>query len=218
MSDAKVPGFLISLEGGEGCGKSTQLPLICDALRCAGHEIVQTREPGGTPIGSQLRALLLDPEYSLSPEAELFLMEAARAVHVQDVIRPALTRGAHVITDRFTDSTMVYQGAMRGLSRDFIDKASRLATRALEPDLTILFDIDPTIGLARRRRAGDLNHFDKAPLDFHRQVRAEYLNLASFHPSRIVVIRADQPINAVLHDVLDAIRTRLGLLSAQAPS
>ena len=214
MAAANAPsrrGRLISLEGGEGCGKTSALPRLAAALRAAGHLVVETREPGGTPIGMQLRSLLLNGDTPLPPTAELFLMEAARAIHVAQVIRPALAAGALVLTDRFTDSTLVYQGAVRQLDRSFLVWANLIATEGLVPDLTLYLDVEPSIGLARRRHTDTMNHFDQADLAVHETIRQAFHDLAAQAPHRIVTINAERDQDTVLQSLLHAVTTRLEL-------
>lgn len=191
-------GCLISLEGGEGSGKSTLLPCLADQLRAHGYSVIETREPGGTPPGLQIRTILLDRERHLPPVAELFLLEAARAIHVDHVIRPALDRGAVVLTDRYTDSTLVYQGSVRRLDPILLNRLNQVATDGLIPDLTLYLDLPPETGLARRRQTNDLNHFDRLSLEKHQTIRSAYRALAAQYPARIRTIDATVPPALVL--------------------
>jgi dTMP kinase len=183
----------IAFEGGEGAGKSSQISLLAEALTAAGHRVRQTHEPGATPLGQQIRALLLDSDRSISPRSEALLFAADRAHHVATVIRPALARGEVVITDRYVDSSLAYQGAGRTLVGDDVARLSRWATEGLVPDLTVLLDIAPLDGLRRvRGRDGDdgLDRLEKENLDFHERVRAEFRRLADAEPERYLVLDA----------------------------
>jgi dTMP kinase len=191
-------GWFITFEGGEGTGKSTQLGLLDEWLRTLGHRTVLTREPGGTALADAVRAILLDPALEPDGLSEIFLLEAARRDHVERVIRPALAEGAVVLCDRFTDSSLVYQGAVRGLGWDEVAALNRLATGSLEPNLTLVFDLDPAKALARAhtRNAEGKNHesrLDDEPAAFHRLVREGYLELARREPDRVRVIDAAGP-------------------------
>ncbi|HYM82042.1 MAG TPA: dTMP kinase [Candidatus Limnocylindria bacterium] len=185
-----MSGRFVTFEGGEGSGKSTQLQRLAARLREAGEDLVLVREPGGTPLAERIRALLLDPGFAPDPMAEVYLMEAARADLVVSVIRPALTAGRTVLCDRFADSTLAYQGGGRGIDCDLLVTFNDAATGGLIPDLTLLFDLDPRIGLARRDAHGATNRLDREPLAFHERVRAEYLRLAAAEPGRVLVIDA----------------------------
>ena len=197
-------GTFVALEGGEGAGKSTQLALLQQWLDERGHEIVVTREPGATPVGQQIRALLLDPATGrLAPRAEAMLYAADRAQHVAEVVRPALQRGAVVLTDRYVDSSLAYQGAGRELAVDEVARLSKWATDDLRPDLVVLLDIDPVIGLARVGSSPD--RIESESLNFHRRVRDGFLQLAEGDPDRYLVVPADAP--AV--EVFAAVRARL---------
>ena len=200
------PGTFVALEGGEGAGKSTQLLLLETWLRERGHEVVVTREPGATPAGARIRELLLDPTATLSPRAEAMLYAADRAQHVAQVVRPALERGAVVLTDRYVDSSLAYQGAGRELVRDEVARLSKWATEGLKPDLVVLLDVDPVLGL---RRAGDSpDRIEAESLDFHRRVREGFLELAGQDTGRYLVVAADVPVE----HVHEAVRTRLQAL------
>ncbi len=216
-------GVFITLEGIDGCGKSTQFQMLADALSDRGREVVVTREPGGTALGERMRAVLLSNESrSLAPAAELFLMAADRAQDVAEVIRPALGAGRIVISDRYADSTVAFQGYGRGLDLDIIDNVNRLATGGLAPDLTILFDLDPRQAQARldARVTGEgrfgfepgMTRFDEEKLDFHVRVRDGYLKLASTEPERFRVLDAAQPIDGTHQQVLSLV---LGLVETK---
>ncbi|MEU2628860.1 dTMP kinase, partial [Kitasatospora sp. NPDC007106] len=197
-------GFFIALEGGDGAGKSTQAQALAEWIRAKGHEVVLTREPGGSPVGQRLRGLVLDVgNTGLSHRAEALIYAADRAEHVESVIRPALARGAVVITDRYMDSSIAYQGAGRDLAATEIARISRWATGGLLPDLTVVLDVDPTA--ARERFTEALDRLESEPTEFHARVRAGFLALAAADPSRYLVVdAAQQPAQ-----VTTAIRHRL---------
>jgi dTMP kinase len=191
------PGTFVALEGGEGAGKSTQLQLLQEWLTARGHDVVLTREPGATAAGARIRSVLLDPATgALAPRAEAMLYAADRAQHVAQVVRPALARGAVVLTDRYADSSLAYQGAGRELAVDEVARLSHWATDGLLPDLVVVLDVDPVVGLAR---AGDSpDRIEGESLDFHRRVRDGFLQLAEKDPERYLVVPADQAPELVL--------------------
>jgi dTMP kinase len=200
------PGRLIAFEGVEGSGKSTQLELLRRVLEGRGgppvgrgQEVVVTREPGGTPAGERIRAVLLDPEVALHPRAEALLFAAARAELVEAVIRPALERGAVVLCDRYLDSSLAYQGAARGLGQGPVEEVNRFATGGLLPDLVVLLDLDPASGL--RRRTGQLDRIEAQELEFHRRVRQAFRDLAAADPARFAVVDAADPVPEVAAQV-----------------
>ncbi|MGI8538153.1 MAG: dTMP kinase [Mycobacteriales bacterium] len=196
-------GTFVAFEGGEGAGKSTQLRLLEAWLVERGHEVVVTREPGATSSGARICALLLDPTAQLAPRAEALLYAADRAQHVAEVIRPALERGAVVVTDRYVDSSLAYQGAGRELELDEVARLSRWATEGLRPDLVVLLDIDPAVGLAR---AGDEpDRIEAESLAFHSRVREGFVELAESDPDRYLVVPADQPVGVVQEAVRDRV-------------
>tara|TARA_R110002020_G_scaffold18983_19_gene65814 strand:- start:80 stop:706 length:627 start_codon:yes stop_codon:yes gene_type:complete len=205
-----MPGFFISLEGGEGAGKSTVLAALREVLAEGGREVVCTREPGGTPEGEAIRELLLAPGRELVPEAELLLMFAARAQLVRQVIRPALERGAAVLADRFTDASFAYQGGGRGLDTGHIAELERWAA-GLRPDLTFLLDVGVAQGLERARsRGGEPDRIESEREDFFERVRRTYLARAAAEPARFRVIDASQPADAVRDAAVAALRAWLG--------
>ncbi len=207
-SPAAPPGLLIAFEGGEGSGKTTQARLIAIWLRELGFDVVTTHEPGATKIGMRLRALLLDTAHTgMSPHAEALMYAADRAEHVASVIAPALERGAIVITDRYVDSSLAYQGAGRNLPLDEIARFNWWATGGRTPDLTILLDMNPMAGLNRRTRSAD--RLEAEPADFHLRVRAGFLALARAEPGRYLVLDADRPAGEVTRDIEDRIRDLL---------
>lgn len=203
-------GFFITLEGGEGSGKSTQGKRLAEHLRKDGREVVLTREPGGTPQGEALRALLVsgDPQ-SWSPASEAMLMSAAREVHVRTVIAPALDRGATVISDRFLDSTRVYQGHAGGVPHDVIAALEWAAVGTCVPHLTLIFDLPADVGLARAQSRGmeSEDRFERKGLAFHERLRAGFQAIAQSEPGRCVTINAAQELNSVFADVLKAVES-----------
>jgi dTMP kinase len=205
---APPPGVLIAFEGGEGSGKTTQARLLAIWLREQGYDVVTTHEPGATKVGMRLRALLLDTAHTgMSPQAEALMYAADRAEHVASVIAPALDRGAIVITDRYVDSSLAYQGAGRNLARDEIARINWWATGGRTPDLTILLDMDPMAGLSRRARSAD--RLEAEPADFHLRVRQGFLALARAEPGRYLVLDADRPADAVTRDIHERVRELL---------
>ena len=199
--------MFITFEGPEGSGKSTQLRMLGKRLRGANHPVLETAEPGGTPIGLQIRRVLLDAQnQELSPTAELLLMFAARAQNVDQAILPALGEGRVVICDRFTDSTLVYQGAARGLGAELVYEVDRIACRGLVPALTLVIDIGTEAGLARAHRRNQRTQdvetrMDEQSLEFHRKVRAAYHQLAEDEPKRVRLIDGSRSEAEVAADV-----------------
>ena len=185
-----MTGRLVTFEGGDGSGKSTQLARVAERIRRGGGEPLLTREPGGTPFAERARALLLNDEARPSAMAEALLIQAARADLVAHVIRPALEAGRLVLCDRHCDSTLAYQGAGRGLDLEMLRQLNRVATGGITPDLTLLYDLEPEAGLERRARSGAPNRLDREPIEFHRRVRQGFLELARREPDRIVVLDA----------------------------
>ncbi len=183
-------GRLISFEGPDGCGKSTQIAMLAKALRSQGRRVLVTREPGGTRTGAAIRQMLLDKKNkALADRAELFLYLADRAQHVQEFIEPALRGGGVVLVDRYLDSTWVYQGAGRKFPLDFIERCNAFAVGACMPDLTLVFDLPAQEGLARRNKK-DYDRMESQALAFHRRVRSGFLALARKYPKRVVVLDA----------------------------
>ncbi|MBI2902714.1 MAG: dTMP kinase [Candidatus Methylomirabilis oxyfera] len=213
-----MTGLFITFEGGEGSGKTTHLKSLAHYLRDLGDEVVETRDPGGTTIGKEIRTLLLSPESAAtSDSAELLLYEASRAQLVREVITPAITRGAVVLCDRFTDSTLAYQGFGRGLDQDLIRQLNHFVTGGLGPDLTILLDLHPRVGLercTRSIRAGRAfrDRIAAEPLAFHQKIREGYLTLAREEPDRFRVIDASLSVAqieaAIKDEVLHLKRSR----------
>lgn len=204
------PGWFVVFEGGEGAGKSTQVGRLAAGLRDQGYEVVDTREPGATPLGRRIRDLVLHTtDDAPSARAEALLYAADRAHHVSTVIRPALARGAVVVSDRYVDSSRAYQGAGRALPPDDVDWLSQWATAGLKPDLVVLLDVDPAVGLRRVDDRGDADRLEGESVAFHARVRQAFLDLAAREPRRYLVLDAARPAD----DVAAAVRARLdGLL------
>lgn len=211
-----MQGLFVSFEGPEGAGKTTQARRLADDLQAEGYEVVLTREPGGTPLAEAIRELVLSQsaaiEGSMSPATEALLFTAARSDHVERLIRPALAAGKVVICDRFTGSTLAYQGGGRGLDAGALAAAQLLATDGLSPDLTLLLDLPVREGLARRfaDRDGDApNRLDAESEAFHERVRGMYLRLADTNRPSWVIVRADQDPVAVAGVINDTVRSVL---------
>ena len=200
----------VTFEGVEGCGKSTQLARTADALRAGGRVVVATREPGGTAIGRRIREILMDVEHRhLEPAAEWLLLEADRRQHVAEVLKPGVERGAFVLCDRYSDSTEAYQVHGRGIAQDVVTPVDAIARDGLVPGLTLLYDLDPELGLARARdRDKGSGRFESAEIAFHERVRAAYLAIARREPARVVVIAADGPPEKVFSSTWKAISGR----------
>jgi len=209
VSDAQG-GVFITLEGGEGAGKSTAAAFIRDGLHAQGRAVTLTREPGGSPLAEAIRGLVLgDWPEGVTPATETLLMFAARAAHVAHTIRPALARGEVVVCDRFVDASWAYQGAGRGVDRPHLAALEAFVLDGLVPDLTLLFDLPVEQGLARAKGRGDANRFEAETLAFQQRVRAAYLARAAAAPSRYAVIDAAAPLTAVQQQVADVLAARL---------
>ncbi|MCO7220877.1 dTMP kinase [Klenkia sp. PcliD-1-E] len=205
-------GVFIAFEGGEGVGKSTQVALLRDWLAARGHAVRTTREPGApTAVGPALRALVLDPATTgLAPRAEALLYAADRAQHVHEVVRPALSAGEVVVTDRYVDSSLAYQGAGREIAVEEVAGISRWATGGLRPHLTVLLDLPPEVGLARARGRAAADRLEGEPVQFHRRVRATFLALADAEPQRYLVLDASRPADDLAGDVRDRVAGLVG--------
>jgi len=205
--------MFITLEGIEGSGKTTQIRHIAEFLEREGRECVITREPGGTAIGKKIRAILLDPESKeMAPLTELLLYTADRAQHIMEVVNPALSEGKTILCDRYFDATLVYQGYARGIEIGLINRLHRLILKDLKPDVTLLLDLPPEIGLSRAwkqiksgTRAGVETRFEEETLSFHEKVRAGYLELSRLEPERFRVIDASKDEDQVRVDILKAL-------------
>lgn len=194
--------MFVTFEGVEGAGKSSHVARLARELRGAGRTVAVTREPGGTAVGEQVRGILLDPHGSLHPRTEALLFAAARAQLVESVILPALARGEIVLCDRYVHSSLAYQGAARGLGVADVERVNRWATAGLWPDLVVLLDIDPAVGLAR---SGGGDRIESEQLAFHQAVRRAYLDLAAADPTRFAVVDAARPFDEVAADVHAAV-------------
>ena len=209
-------GYFITFEGVEGCGKTTQIRLLAEKLIAQGFSITWTREPGGCPIADKIRTILLDAENrAMSPMTELMLYAAARAQHVNDIIAPALNSGNIVLCDRFCDATIAYQSFGRGIDRTIIDTLNAQACQGVAPDLTILIDCDPSIGLERARQRIEITsgpreeRFELEDLAFHQRVRTGYCNLADEDSERFVIIDGSGTIDEISSRISTQILTRI---------
>jgi dTMP kinase len=211
--------MFISICGVEGAGKTTQLRHIAEFLRITGLKFVMTREPGGTEIGMKIRSILLDPtNRDLAPKAELFLYAADRIQHIEQLILPALREGKVVVSDRFVDSTTVYQGYARGIDLKLVEKINELVLNGLKPDLTLLLDISPVLSLARVRdqlhfgeRAESESRFEQEELVFHEKIRRGFLKLAEKESNRFRIINADRKPDEVRNDIICILEKALGI-------
>ncbi|MFM9274527.1 dTMP kinase [Pseudarthrobacter sp. NKDBFgelt] len=197
-------GLFIAFEGGDGAGKSTQAARLAEALASRGLTVLRTREPGGTPIGEKLRSLVLDHGHGhIDARTEALIFAASRAAHATQVIRPALERGEIVLTDRYIDSSVAYQGAGRGLGEDAVRSLNEWATSGLQPHLTVLLDVDPAVG-RRRRTAGDAaeDRLESEADDFHTRIRDAFLELARSRPESYLVLPAHHPVGELAEQIL----------------
>jgi len=220
-SSKKMAGAFITFEGIDGCGKSTQLRLLASELRVRGVTVVTTREPGGTPLGQRLRAALLDVQEQVDPLAELLVFAADRAQHVRKHLRPSLAANQVVLSDRYADATVAYQGAGRGFAPELIQEIVQLATEGLRPDLTLLFDLSVAESTVRTRRRVSSKRTDRLDIEdaeFHTRVRNAYVEIAKAEPARIKVVDARGSVQethlAVMDIVIPFLRDR-GLLAAE---
>lgn len=210
--------MFITLEGPDGSGKTSQIGPLAEYLRQGGYQVITTREPGGTSIGEQVRAVLNRLENkAMHPRSETLLFLAARAQLVEEVIRPVLARGEIVLCDRYADSTLAYQGYGHGNALDTLRALLDFATGGLWPDLTLLLDVDAETGLGRRKSGGDWNRLDAYELAFHQRVRAGYLELAAGQPARWVVINAARPAEEIQADIRQVVDQRLQAWAAAQP-
>jgi dTMP kinase len=208
-------GKFLTIEGTEGVGKSTNLAFVRDWLQAKGVEVVVTREPGGTPLAEEIRSLLLAKrDESVDETAELLLVFAARAQHIAQLIRPALARGAWVLSDRFTDATYAYQGGGRGLSAVTITQLEQLVQGDLRPDLTLFLDIDVALGLNRARQRGELDRFESETMTFFERVRSAYCQRAEQAPERYARVDAGQELAGVQADIARILTKLAGTFGA----
>lgn len=208
-TDAPYGGLFLAFEGGDGAGKSTQVRLLVDALQERGHDVLVTRQPGGTPLGQALRDLVLHGDH-VAPRAEALLYAADKAQHVEEVLRPALAAGRVVVTDRYVDSSVAYQGAGRDLGVDDVTRLQHWAVGGLMPDLTVLLDVTAATGRERRGRRGAADRLEAEGDDFHDAVRRHFLLLAQAAPERYVVVDAARPPDEAHALVLERVLARLG--------
>jgi dTMP kinase len=202
-------GSFITLEGPEGAGKTTQLKQLSKQLDILGIIHIVTRDPGGTPLGRQIRRILLNPENPVNPMSELLLYQADRAQHVSEIILPALQEGKLVLCDRYVDSTMAYQGYARGIDFAIIENLNQVATGGLRPELTILFDLDSSEGLARLHPGGH-DRLEREAIEFHHKVRDGYHQLVKKEPERWKVIDASKPMTTVQTEFRKLLTEQLG--------
>ena len=205
-------GKLITFEGGEGCGKSTQIKMFAQYLNDKKIDYIISREPGGTEIGEKIREILLHCKSNISPTVEFLLFSASRAEHLDKVVRPALNDGKVVLLDRYYDSSFVYQGYAGGLKLDDIAQVTKFAIDEAEPDLTFILDINYEEGLKRKAKDQNLQNLDRIELkgkQFHCKVREGYLKLAKVFKNRIVVIDAEQPVDKVFKDIIKQFELRI---------
>ncbi len=203
-------GKFISLEGGEGLGKSTCLALLADHLRQKGCDVVETREPGGTALGESIRSLFLDPNIgSIDSMAELLLIFAARSQHLNEVILPALSQGKWVVCDRFTEASYAYQGGGRGLAFEQIDQLKLLVQKKLSPDLTFLFDAPLEVGMARAKSRGTTDRMEQESIEFFTRIRETYLLRAKQNPRQFHIVDAAQPLEDVTCTLFERVEVLL---------
>lgn len=204
--------MFVTIEGPEGSGKSSVTKEVVKLLEKDGEQVVLTREPGGTPIAEQIREVILNKENTaMDPVTEALLYAAARRQHLKEKVWPLSKEGKIIISDRFLDSSLAYQGGARGLGIDYILEMNQFATEGYYPELTLLFDLDPRIGLARiaANKGREVNRLDLEKIDFHDSVRQTFLDLAKRFPERFVVLDASKPFDEVVQDAYHAIKNRL---------
>jgi dTMP kinase len=203
-------GFFISFEGIEGTGKTTQARLLSERLVEKDYEVILTQEPGGTVIGNRIREILLHVDHKeMSYMTELLLYNAARAQHFSEKVLPALNQGKVVITDRFTDSTVAYQGYGRGIDIQLIMSINSIATGGIKPDITLLFDLDIETGLKRNKGINKVDRLELEDIEFHKKVREGYLQIAEKEPDRIKIVDASLPLETIAQKVWEIVRWRL---------
>jgi len=200
-------GLLITLEGIEGAGKSTAVDFIEDFLTKEGHDVIKTREPGGTVIGEQIREILLKNEnYTLTYDTELLLVFSARAQHIQEVILPALSSGKIILCDRFTDASYAYQGGGRGIDASRINLLEKWVQGDLRPNLTLLFDLDVSIGMQRTKKRSDADRFEREEINFFEKIRNTYLERAKNEPQRFRIINSASSLESVKEQIITILK------------
>jgi dTMP kinase len=213
-------GIFIAFEGGDGAGKSTQAARLASVLESRGYAVLRTREPGGTPVGEKLRSLVLDHgNGEIDAHTEALIFAASRAAHASQIIRPALDRGEIVLTDRYIDSSVAYQGAGRGLGQDAVRSVNEWATSGLQPHLTVLLDVDPELG-RRRRTAGQAaeDRLESEADEFHTRIRNAFLDLAAGRPDSYLVLPAHLPVDELARRILARVDSLLPGPAAPAPA
>ena len=200
-------GLFITLEGIEGAGKSTAVDFIEDFLTKEGHDVIKTREPGGTVIGEQIREILLKNEnYTLTYDTELLLVFSARAQHIQEVILPALSSGKIILCDRFTDASYAYQGGGRGIDASRINLLEKWVQEDLRPNLTLLFDLDVSIGMQRTKKRSDADRFEREEINFFKKIRNTYLERAKNEPQRFRIINSASSLESVKEQIITILK------------
>ncbi|NMA83598.1 MAG: dTMP kinase [Epulopiscium sp.] len=205
-----MTGWFITMDGPDGSGKSTQIQLLQQALQNQGYEVIVTREPGGTAIGEQIRSIILDVNnIEMHGMTEAILYAAARAQHVKELIEPALREGKVVLCDRFLDASIAYQGVARGLGVDTIEGINAYATGGLEPDITFFIDINPMVGLQRKKDQEELDRLEKETLDFHQKVYEGYIALWEKYPSRIQRVFGEHSIEEIHNQIIKIVEEKI---------
>lgn len=204
-------GLFITFEGGEGVGKTTQIKHLETALKAKNHDVIITREPGGTPTAEEIRALLSHETHAeiWTPEAELMLLFAARAMHIKDVIAPALTAGKTILCDRYIDSTRVYQGYLQGIDMDFIHALEKQIVGTFIPDLTLILNLEAAEAMTRVNKRGATDHYDRGDKEFYERLRQGFLQIAKDNAERCAIIDASQDKEKISAAILKAVEKRL---------
>lgn len=204
-------GIFITFEGIEGAGKTTQVRLLAEKLKKEGFKVIQTFEPGDTQVGGKIREILLNPSLSINPNCELLLYFADRIQHIEEKIKPALEAGIIVLCDRFTDSTIAYQGYGRHISIELIKKINTLVLKDFTPDLTIILDLPAHLGLNRNKKINKRDRFEIEDIDFHNRVREGYLDICKNEPERFIVIDATKSAEEVSEEIYKKVKTKFRL-------
>ncbi|GAB6183634.1 dTMP kinase [Thermodesulfovibrio hydrogeniphilus] len=204
-------GIFITFEGIEGSGKTTQVKLLAERLKEQGFKVIKTFEPGDTQAGEKIREILLSPSININPLTELMLYFSDRVQHVEEKIRPAINQGIIVICDRFTDSTVAYQGYGRGLSIELIEELNYILLNNFKPDLTILLDLPAEIGLSRNQKINKRDRFEMEDIAFHNKVRKGYLQIASSEPERIFIVDATEDVSEISQKIYEIVRTKVNI-------